>query len=331
MKNLRVFLLIAVAMLLCIASVQFESFSVQPTAAVAGERAYVGGFPIGISLDVGGLLVDGVTGVETEYGTAHVDGFKKGDIIIKINGEVVSSVDDVQNAINSETVSVELLRGGKTEVVEIHPVVEAYSGKPRLGVRIKDKIYGVGTVTFVRENGEYAALGHEIYDSETDTHIPFCSGKIYGCKILGIKKGEKGEAGALLGSLVEGAERGTIDCNNNFGIAGKYTESCSDDDLVRIADRSEVRPGPAQIRTTINEKPETFDIEIIKAAKRHGRNEKSIVFRVTDKRLINLTGGVVRGMSGSPILQNGKLVGAVTHVFLNDFTKGYGIYADCLN
>lgn len=331
MKNLRVFVLIVVTMLVCIASVQFENFAVRPTAAVATERAYVGGFPIGISLDVGGLLVDGVTGVETEYGTAHVAGFKKGDIIKKINGKEVYSVDEVQDALDTETVTVELLRGGKTEVEEVHPLIEAYSGKPRLGIRIKDKIYGVGTVSMVRVNGEYAALGHEIYDSDTDTHIPFRSGKIYGCKILGIKKGAKGEAGALLGSLVEGAERGTIRCNNRFGIAGVYSEECADEDLVEIADRSEVHPGPAKIRTTVKDKPELFDIEIIKASRRHGRNEKSLVFRVTDKRLIGMTGGVVRGMSGSPILQNGKLVGAVTHVFLNDFTKGYGIYADCLN
>lgn len=331
MKNLRVYLLIAIAVLVCVAIAPFDLYyAEQASAVVSGERAYVGGFPIGISLDVGGLLVDGVTGVETEYGVAHVDGLKRGDIIKKINGKDVDEVDDVRDMLDTEVVTVELIRGGKTEVVEVRPLVEVYSGKPRLGIRIKDKIYGVGTVTFVRENGEYAALGHEIYDSDTDTHIPFCSGKICGCKILGIKKGKKGEAGALLGSLTE-AERGTITCNNRFGIAGQYTESCPAEDMVTVADRSEVHPGPAKIRTTVDGTPETFDIEIIKASRRQGRNEKSIVFRVTDMRLIGMTGGVVRGMSGSPILQNGKLVGAVTHVFLNDFTKGYGIYVDSLN
>ncbi|MCH5162999.1 MAG: SpoIVB peptidase [Clostridiales bacterium] len=329
MKNLRVCLLIVFAMLLCVAFVPIEyPFQVRTASAVASERVYIGGFPIGITLDVGGLLVDGVTGVETEFGTARIDGFKKGDIIKKINGKDVRSVDDVQLALGEDVATVELIRDGKTITIEVRPLIEAYSERPRLGIRIKDKIYGVGTVTFVRQNGEYAALGHEIYDADTDTHIPFDSGKIYGCKILGIKKGVKGEAGALLGSIVEGDERGTISRNDKFGIAGTYTENRPDDDIVEVADRAEVRPGHAKIRTTIDDEPRMFDIEIIKASRWPGRNEKSLVFRVTDKKLIGLTGGVVRGMSGSPIIQNGKLVGAVTHVFINDPTRGYGILID---
>ncbi len=319
-----------IAVLTCMAFVSFPSYSQDVAAVVGGDRVYVGGFPIGISLDVGGVLVDGVTGVDTEYGNAKVEGFKKGDIIKKINGKDVTSADDVSRALCGESVNVEFLREGKLRSVDVKPLVEAYSGKHKLGIRIKDKIFGIGTVTFVRADGRYAALGHEIYDSDTDTHIPFCAGKIYGCKILGLKKGSKGEAGALLGSITEGAERGTIECNNRFGIAGEFGEQPTGEP-VEVADRYEVRPGPAVIRTTVDNVPQSFDIEIIKASKRAGRHEKCLVFRVTDKKLLGLTGGVVRGMSGSPILQNGKLVGAVTHVFLNDFTKGYGIYADCLN
>ncbi len=333
MKNLRVFVLILFVALVCVASyTSFGSSAVEPTAGVpASERVYVGGFPIGISLDIGGLLIDGVTGVETEYGTARVDGLHRGDIIKKINGVEIKTVDDVSGNLTFDATTVELLRDGKTETVEVRPLKEAYSGKPKLGVRIKDKIYGVGTVTFVRQNGGYAALGHEIFDGETDTHIPFCSGRIHDCRILGVKKGRNGEAGALLGSLLQETERGTVECNNRFGIAGKYSESITNGELVEIMPREEVKPGRAKLRTTIDDQPELFDIEIIKASRRQGRNEKSIVFRVVDKRLLSKTGGVVRGMSGSPILQNGKLVGAVTHVFLNDFTKGYAIYADCLN
>ncbi len=325
MKNLRLFLLIAVAAL----SLLMGSPAV--SASAESPQVYVGGNPVGISLDVGGLLVESVTGVETEYGTAYVEGLNCGDIIKEIDGTAVRNIDDVQDLLRAEPMKIVLERAGDILTVEATPLIETYSGKPKLGVRIKDRIYGIGTLSFVRQSGDYAALGHEIYDSETKTHIPFSSGKLHGCKILGVKKGNKGEAGALLGSLVADSDLGTITCNNNFGIAGCYNGKCDMGDLIQVADRTEVKPGPAKIRTTIADEPEYFDVEIIKASHRAGRREKGIVFRVTDKRLLDITGGVVRGMSGSPIIQNGKLVGAVTHVFLNDFTKGYGVYADCLN
>lgn len=325
MKNLRLYVITLLALLVCIVA------AVPVVASAQSQRVYIGGFPVGISLDVGGLLVESITGVETEYGTAYVDGFKRGDIIMRIDGVKVESADDMCELPSDRTVRVELWRDGDTVNLDVTPLVEAFSGKARLGVKIKDKIYGIGTMSFIRENGNYAALGHEIYDSETATHIPFCAGKIHSCKILGVKKGENGEAGALLGSLSAQSDYGTVTCNNNFGIAGQYKNTLDKADLVEVADRSQIKAGAAQIRTTVDDKPEYFDIEIIKTSKKHGRIEKGIVFRVTDKRLLNKTGGVVRGMSGSPIVQDGKLIGAVTHVFLNDFTKGYGVFADCMN
>lgn len=326
MKKLRLYLLIVVVTVVC-----FAAAAPQNAVFAEGKKVYVGGFPIGISIDVGGLLVESVTGVETEYGVMYADGLCKGDIIKKINGTDVAAVDDIKTYISDDTANIELIRDGEIVHVEIKPIVEEFSRKPRLGVKVKDKIYGIGTVSFIRENGSFAALGHEIYDAETATHIPFTSGKIHGCKILGVKKGARGEAGALLGSLIADSDYGDVSCNNKFGIAGTYSGNISDKESMVVADRSEVKPGSAKIRTTVDDKPEYFDIEIIKASSKRGRHEKALVFRVTDKRLLEKTGGVVRGMSGSPIIQNGKLVGAVTHVFLNDFTKGYGIYADCLN
>lgn len=324
MKKLRVFVCFLIAFLLC--------FTVIPVdRARAEENVFVGGFPIGIQIDVGGLLIESVTGVETEYGTAYVEGIQKGDIIKKIGGVALTSADDMQNALSSEPMDMEIVRNGEVITVRVQPIIEVYTNRPRLGIKIKDKIYGIGTVTLVRTDGRYAALGHEIYDGQNDLHIPFVSGSIHDCKILGIKHGKRGEAGALLASIVSDSERGTVTCNNTFGIAGTYTAEIPQKELVQIADRSEVTPGAAKIKTTVSGNPEYFDIEIIKASKQSGKREKSIVFRVTDERLLKATGGVVRGMSGSPIIQNGKLVGAVTHVFLNDFTKGYGVYADCLN
>lgn len=326
MKKIRLLICVLLALVLMLAA-----FPTGAEARADGESVYIGGFPVGISLDIGGLLIESVTGVETEYGTAYVGGLEQGDIIRNVNGRSVKTVADMQGLLTDGTVTVELLRGGETIVEEIRPIVEAYTALPRLGVKIKEKIYGVGTVTFVRENGDYAALGHEIRDSDIDTDIPFAGGNIHACKILGIKRGKKGEAGAILASVIPEKVYGTVTCNNIFGIAGKYSSELHIEDRIDVAARSEVKPGAAKIRTTVDGKAEYFDIEIIKASKQGGKREKGLVFRVTDERLLDITGGVVRGMSGSPIVQNGKLVGAVTHVFLNDFTKGYGVYADCLN
>ena len=299
-----------------------------------GETVYIGGFPIGISLDVGGLLVESVTGVETEYGLAAVEGLMTGDIIKKIDGEVVTSADGITDIITCDPTEIELVRNGQNITVTVKPIIEAYSLKPKLGVKIKDTIYGVGTVTYVKGDGSFTALGHEI-SSETGTRIPFAGGHVHACKVVGVSKGSKTEAGALIASLSPEKVYGTVSCNNSFGIAGVYEAGGEFEnykgDPVKIASRDEVRPGPAQIRSDVNGIPEYYDIEIIKATKQTGRKEKGLILRVTDPKLLELTGGVVRGMSGSPILQDGKLVGAVTHVFLNDHTKGYGVYADCLN
>lgn len=274
-------------------------------------------------------MIEEVTGVETEYGTAYVEGLQKGDIIKKIDGVDVTDADDLGTDFG-DVVRLDIIRDGAESTVEVSPLVDMYGGKRRLGVRVKDKVYGIGSMTYVDENGRFAALGHEIFDSDTGTHIPFAGGSLHECKIVGIKRGNKNEAGAILATLMSDAVTGNITCNNNFGIAGTYNGD-KYGELLPIASRDEVKPGKAQIRTTVEDTPEYYDVEIVKASGKSGRYEKSMVLRVTDKRLLKKTGGIVRGMSGSPIIQNGKIVGAVTHVFMNDFTKGYGLYADSLN
>ncbi|MCH5160515.1 MAG: PDZ domain-containing protein [Clostridiales bacterium] len=325
MKKLRLILCLLIAVLLCAA------YPVQAYAETTDEQVYIGGFQVGIALDVGGALVEEVTGVNTEYGVAKVDGIQKGDIITKVNGGQIKSVDDIREYLTAERAEIELLRSGKNITVTVVPIIEQYTNSPRLGIKIKDKIYGIGTVTYVDKNGGYAALGHEIYDAETDTHFIGATGKLHACKILGIKKSVKDEAGAILASIVGDSDYGTITCSNNFGIAGKYTAEIPSTDMAYISSKSEIKPGAAQIRTSIDGNPKYYDIEIVKASTKGVRREKSIVFRVTDKELIDKTGGILRGMSGSPILQNGKLVGAVTHVFLNDPTRGYGLAVEHMN
>lgn len=326
MKRVRIFLCFLSALILCLAF-----FPSTHTVYADGTEVYVGGFPIGISINVGGLLVEDIIGVETEYGLAAVDGLRAGDIIKKINGTSVDSFDDIsEKLIDGKVAEIELVRSGNTVTVEVKPIIEQFSQKPRLGIKIRDVIYGVGTVTFVRGDGTFSALGHEISD-DLGTDIPFSGGKVHDCRIVGVKKGHKGEAGVLLSSLNTERVRGDVCCNNGFGISGKYNGKFEKTERYRLAERNEVHPGAAKIKTCVTGFSEYFDVEIIKASAQSERKEKGIVIRVTDKRLLDISGGVVRGMSGSPILQDGKIVGAITHVFLNDFTKGYGVYADFLN
>ena len=328
MKRLRIVLCAFFALFLSVAL--FAPFCPEYVLAEDSQSVYIGGYPIGISIDVGGLLVESVTGVETEYGIAAVEGLKKGDIIKKIDGKSVNDADDISEIITTDdAVQIEVSRRGVDMSFEVKPMIEAYSQKPRLGIKVKDVIYGVGTVTFVRSDGSYTALGHEIsYDGGS---IPFVGGHVHACKVVGIKRGSKGEAGAILASLSPEKVYGSVSCNNSFGIAGKLDPSFCKGEKVQLAGRNEVHAGAAKIRTSVNGEAQYYNIEIIKATPQSSRKEKGMVIRVTDKRLLDLTGGVVRGMSGSPILQDGKLVGAVTHVFLNDSTKGYGVYADFMN
>lgn len=328
MKKFRLVCCAVIALFLCIAVL--PAYGRGYAYADTYDHVYLGGYPIGISIDVGGLLVESVTGVETEYGLAAVEGIKKGDIIKKIDGKTVQHADDISEIITTaDTIKIDLSRNGVDMCMDVKPIIEQYSQKPRLGIKIKDMIYGIGTVTFVREDGRFAALGHEI--SNDGCSIPFAGGHIHACKVVGVKRSGKGEAGALLASLSAEKVFGSVCCNNSFGIAGKYDIDFDKSEKVQIASRDEVRSGAAKIKTCVNGSSEYYDVEIVKASHQSSRKEKGMVIRITDRRLLDITGGVVRGMSGSPILQNGKLIGAVTHVFLNDFTKGYGIYAEFMN
>lgn len=326
MKKLRILLCVLLALAVAFVGVPGRAY-----ADIADGEVYVGGFQVGISVDIDGLLVESVTGVETEYGIAAVEGIYSGDVIKSVNGSEVDSYDDIAGSITVGRSTLEIVRGGKPLTVVVSPVIEVYTGKPKLGIKIKDRIYGVGTVTFVRGNGRFVALGHEICDGESGASLPFDGGHIHACKVVGIKRSTKNEAGAFIATVIPDRVLGDVTCNNSFGVAGDYTAECDRSLVLPLGGRDDVKPGAAQLRTTVNGVTDNFDIEIIKATKQSERREKGIVFRVTDRRLLDATGGIVRGMSGSPIIQNGRVVAGVTHVLLNDSTKGYAVYAEFLN
>ena len=284
---------------------------------------YIGGAPIGLSISTDGVIV-----ISDEGDSC----LKEGDIITKINGSKIDDVDDIEEALSStDEAEVTFLRKNK----EVKALVKVLKDdeKYRLGLVVKDNITGVGTLTFVnKDSGEYGALGHAVVDEAGGNVVPVKEGKVYSCNLIGINKGQKNNPGQLRCLFLQNDKnKGDIVSNGKFGINGtmKDVDGLVDKNLTaKIGGRLSVMPGKATIISDISGIKEEYEIEIIKANYQKKANDKSLVFRVKDKRLLNLTGGIVQGMSGSPIMQNGKIVGAVTHVFLSDPTKGYGVYAD---
>jgi stage IV sporulation protein B len=297
------------------------------------EEVFVGGNAIGLSVNVNGALVLSNSILTADGNLANSKYIKTGDIIQKINGVEVCSLDDVRGILENyidDQAEIEVLRNGKKLVIQV-PLLKNQNDEYRLGVFAKDNISGIGTLTFARKNNDFAALGHAVSTDENESIIPISNGEIYSCSQVGIVKGEKNKPGQLQCVFSQKSSKGEIHKNCKYGIYGKFDdlEGVVDGNLrLALGGRLSVRPGKAKIISNVSGISEEYDIEIIKANYQSKSDDKSIVFRVLDKRLLSLTGGIVQGMSGSPILQDGKIVGAVTHVFLSDPTKGYGIYSD---
>ena len=289
------------------------------------EEFYVGGVPIGLQICTDGAIV-----VSDDAGTA----LKEGDIITKINGHEVEDLDEIAPLLQqrAEEAEVEYVRKNKTFKALVKTNMDE-NGKLKLGLWVKDDVSGVGTLTFVnKQTGEFGALGHPIVEANSANIVPVSSGKVYECNLIGINKGKKNAPGELKCVFLAGAKsKGDIESNSKFGISGCLNDvnGLVDENLTaKLGGRLGVKIGKAKIVSSISGIREEYDIEILKANNQKSAEDKSLVFRVKDKRLLNLTGGIVQGMSGSPIMQDGKIIGAVTHVFLNDPTKGYGVYID---
>lgn len=301
------------------------------------EEVYVGGVPIGIVISTNGAIVINEKVVETESGfksTEKSEDFKEGDLLTSVNGQNFSSLEELSSIVESSedpTFKVNFKRNNKELTSIIKAEKDKNTGKFKLGLWVKDDVSGIGTLTFVGKNdGKFAALGHPITNSDND--IVVSKGEIFDCKLLSIEKGEKNNPGQLRCMFLQNDDaKGIIEKNTRFGVFGSITnsESLIDTNLsIKLGGRLSVNPGKAYIVSSVSGIREEYEIEIIKANYQSKANDKSLVFRVKDKRLLELTGGIVQGMSGSPIIQNGKLVGAVTHVFMVDPTKGYGVYSD---
>lgn len=301
-----------------------------------------GGSPFGIKLLMEGVMVTELGGIEDGNGNiaypAKDSGIKVGDIICLADGEQVTSNGCLQEIIGKSggrTVTLTVNRGDSRFTAELTPVKSGTSGKWRGGMWVRDSIAGIGTMTFInKETGEFAGLGHPICDSDTGELVPLHSGEAVHVEINETKKGEKGVPGELRGRFINGDTYGSLCVNNKCGIFGKLTDeelagACSCGREYKMGYRQEVTTGSAEIWATVSGgTPEKYAIEIESIDYNSGSSAKNMVIRITDPRLIEATGGIVQGMSGSPIIQNDKLVGAVTHVFVADPTRGYAIFAE---
>lgn len=296
---------------------------------------HIGGYPIGLKLYADGVVIVGTEPVDTENGlvnTAEKAGLKLGDIIKKVNGIEVKSNLQVSSIIE-KSAGQELLfeteRNGKVFEVSFKAEFSKSEQKYKAGIWIRDSSAGIGTVTFCTKDGGFASLGHAVCDIDTKSTLPISQGECTKAKLTGFIKGQNGYAGELCGYL-ENKRTGVIYSNDNFGVYGCFDVLPQNQALYQIADTSEIEIGEAQIITTIeNGIAETYSIMVEKIDEKSNEN-KNLVIRVTDRSLIEKTGGIIQGMSGSPIIQNGKIIGAVTHVFLNDATGGFGIFAETM-
>lgn len=289
---------------------------------------YVGGVPIGLSIYTDGAIV---VSEENNIDTS----LKEGDIITQINGHDVEDLNQIQDILQQcgNEVEVKFLRKNKELKTLVKTTKDDSTGKLKLGLWVKDDITGVGTLTFVnKKTKEYGALGHPIVEASGGNVVPVSSGDVYECNLIGINKGKKNAPGELRCIFLPNSKsKGTIENNSKFGINGVLNDVSGlvDENLTaKLGGRLGVKMGKAYIVSSLSGIREEYEIEIIKANYQKSADDKSLVFRVKDKRLLDMTGGIVQGMSGSPIVQDGKIIGAVTHVFLNDPTKGYGVYAD---
>lgn len=291
------------------------------------DSIYLGGIPAGFTLSTRGAHVVSICDVITKDGLkspAKDAGIQSGDIILKIGGNEINNAKDIELSVKTIDVKeVEYIRNGESFKTKIYPVNDL-NNNPKIGVFIKDSVSGIGTVTFFK-GGYFASLGHAVIDDNKET-LKILGGNLYSCNITGVVKGEKGSAGELRGVFLRTKPIAYIEKNLNCGVYGKL---CGDYDYNKFEkiEVGEAKIGEAMIKTTICGKDSKFyDISIIKSDY-FGEN-KNFVIKINDQELLENTGGIVQGMSGSPIIQDGKLVGAVTHVFINDPTRGFGISID---
>lgn len=298
-----------------------------------------GGSTVGIKLSTKGVLVVGHSEIDSDKGFVESPGrnygIELGDIIIKINGEVIENSKDLAKKVkklNCQKVNIEFLRDETIYKKEVN--MEKENEEYKLGLWVRDSTAGIGTLTFYDENSKtFGALGHPITDGDTNKAFTIKNGDLLNSTVISVRKGEKGIPGELKGLFINETDSiAKIYKNTESGIFGSLTSSFKENNNIhpmKVGFRNEIKEGYAQIITTIDEgEPKFYDIEIVKLLEQDEPGPKSMVIKIVDEELLEKTGGIVQGMSGSPIIQDDKIIGAVTHVLINKPDVGYGIYIE---
>lgn len=323
MKNFLKACTVVFAVSMCVTVVSAQEQYVRP----CGET-------VGIKLYTDGLLVVGVTDVEDTSGhkisVAKDSGIRAGDIIISANGRALENNEELSEAAASSDgeVTLKVMRGDETKDISVKPALTAEG--PKFGLWVRDSTAGIGTVTYLSADGSsYAALGHGITDVDTGNILSLKSGNILNCSEISVRKSKKGDIGELNCSF-DGENIGSIELNAINGIYGFTNGNKTELEEMRVASIDEISEGPAVIRCDIDGcGVKEYAIEIKKVSHMSSA-DKTLVIEITDPGLIEKTGGILQGMSGSPIIQNGLFIGAVTHVFINDPQKGFGIAGELM-
>lgn len=302
------------------------------------QKVYVSGKPVGIYLKTDGILV--LNTQEVECGSGETvnpcqNKLKSGDYILKFNETKIKTKAQFVSLIQKnkeKDVILTISRKGEESQVKVKPVYNPETKTYQIGAWLRNNTQGIGTITYITQTGEYGALGHCISDYDLGVSMELKEGYIYKASISSILKGESGSPGEAIGSIDYSPENyiGTITGNTDFGIRGNITNHVKDyetSSLMEIARPSAVKGGKALIRTSISGEVKDYSIKLTKNKIKSRDGQKALVVEITDENLLKLTGGIVQGLSGSPIIQDGKLVGAVTHVLVEDSSKGYGIFA----
>lgn len=298
------------------------------------KKVSVSGESFGIKLYTDGVIIVGIRDVETDKGKcnpAKEAGLEKGDIIIEINGKKVYSADSVTNILNDNNgkdYKITVKRNGNYKEFLLKPAYSSSQGCYKVGLWVRDSTAGVGTITYYdKSNNTVSALGHPITDVDTNEIMPILDGEAVRATVTKIYKSKAGEAGSLCCEFTNDII-GTLKKNCQSGIYGKYTCTPKNTYEYEVASPNEIVRGPVQILCTIDSgKAKFYNAQISRISYRENKKGKNMVVKITDERLLEKTGGIVQGMSGSPIIQNGKLVGALTHVIVDSPEKGYAIFA----
>lgn len=319
----------------CITALLFV-FSVSASA-LNHEMLIPVGRAVGIQMSSQGLLVEDVSPVDTESGQqnpAQKAGIKTGDVIISVNGQKVQDGANFQKLVSlsgENDIKIDIMRGDEQKQITVKPVKDS-NGVYKLGVRVRDTINGIGTITYVdADTGEYGSLGHGICSGENGQLIPLKQGSLMQASVSRVVKGIAGTPGCLQGDFNTEYNIGTVEKNTLTGIYGTFTDDLYYKNLqpMEVASSDEIKTGEAIILSNIaGDEVKEYTCQIEKVYGAGGEYDRSMTIRITDNTLIEKTGGIVQGMSGSPILQNGKIIGAVTHVLVSDPTRGYAIQID---